>query len=222
MQRRQGFTLIELLVVISIIGLLISILLPAMNGARLAAISSTCLSQLRSVYQASTNYAADYIGEFPYDPDREDALHRMTSGDYDLNGEFIVPYLGGTRDKIMFCPGEVAKVRNPSHPQYVVNHVTYQYFNVGPGAAAKWLVASSPNLRSLDGTRGAPLWSDLAIRTSSNTWLAHDRALTGGTPELMNVTFLDGSGEALSWSADIVELYLDSSNRFHGPVWPGL
>ncbi len=44
---RHGFTLIELLVVISIISLLIAILLPALSGARTAARSIHCLSQLR-------------------------------------------------------------------------------------------------------------------------------------------------------------------------------
>lgn len=46
---RRGFTLIELLVVVVILALLISILLPALAGARESGRRSVCLSNLRSV-----------------------------------------------------------------------------------------------------------------------------------------------------------------------------
>jgi prepilin-type N-terminal cleavage/methylation domain-containing protein/prepilin-type processing-associated H-X9-DG protein len=60
MHRRQGFTLIELLVVISIISLLISILLPALGGARRASRSVSCLSHLHQLGVAALSYSADY------------------------------------------------------------------------------------------------------------------------------------------------------------------
>ncbi len=54
--RKGGFTLVELLVVIAIIGVLVSILLPSLSGARTAARKTQCLNQLRDLYQAHTIY----------------------------------------------------------------------------------------------------------------------------------------------------------------------
>jgi prepilin-type N-terminal cleavage/methylation domain-containing protein/prepilin-type processing-associated H-X9-DG protein len=102
--RRRGFTLIELLVVISVIGMLVAMLMPALSRARESSRQAACMSNLRQFG----------VGMFAY----ADRRHTYCSGAFDWQRDGAVTEVGWVADLVrsgipvgkMLCPSSSSQI----------------------------------------------------------------------------------------------------------------
>ena len=121
----KAFTLLELLAVIAVIGLLLSILLPALGAARGAAQATACLSNVRQASTSFLMYAQDYNGSIPgtYWQGAENLdwagahnasyLSNPSGYSHPLQSSVLWNYIA-TQDRIFECP----KVRREANHWY--------------------------------------------------------------------------------------------------------
>ena len=140
--QRRGFTLVELLVVIAIIGVLIALLLPAVQAAREAARRTQCVSNVKQMALAALNYESAN-GRFPpgrLTPDKQvgsrpvalgytnyddlstlqgNALRITKTGFYSVH-IWLLPYMEASvvYDLIDFDLAQVKRMFNPTNPHF--------------------------------------------------------------------------------------------------------
>jgi prepilin-type N-terminal cleavage/methylation domain-containing protein/prepilin-type processing-associated H-X9-DG protein len=89
----KAFTLIELLCVMAFIGVLASLLLPAINQGRARAQRVACINNLRQVGVAFQSFAHDHNGRFPMNvPAAAGGSQEFTLTSYQVAGEFFFSF----------------------------------------------------------------------------------------------------------------------------------
>jgi prepilin-type N-terminal cleavage/methylation domain-containing protein/prepilin-type processing-associated H-X9-DG protein len=168
-QDQHGFTLVELLVVIAIIGLLIALLLPAIQAARESGRRSSCSNNLKQIGLASHMYLSTYR-TFP----QGCAIHESGAGRVTW-AVWLLPFLeqDGLFQRINLTLGEggaaAAEINGPAFRTRVAGYLCP---SDTVGRCTAW-DASAP-------------WSQanyVALFSGSNGTIISNDAVTGYTPK---------------------------------------
>lgn len=166
--RRDGFTLIELLVVIAIIGIIASVLMPALSSGREEAYKVQCASNLKSIYTFAMMYADKKTRAFPIAQGKEPEAH--------LSLQVLVDYYPDDfKPQFFFCSsGDTLEADETKDGLFVLEADTNAY---------AWVARRTKNT-----AKNRALGSDKYVQDYEDGEGEHN-----GHPRGMNVAAVDGS-----------------------------
>jgi len=109
--RRFGFTLVELLVVITIIGILVALLLPAVQSAREAARRAQCQNNLKQLGLAVLEYESA-VRIFPPSSHWAPGVAPQTRNPSDLRENWVIMVLPYLEQRALLASFDVTKPIN--------------------------------------------------------------------------------------------------------------
>ena len=177
-----GFTLIELLVVIAIIGILASLLLPALAKAKQKAKNINCISNLHQWGVYWNLYTMDYAGHFSTGPDP--AANGAARGEWFM----VLKSYWSQKPQLVDCPSAVEpwtgkSITNPGTNAYGgVSHTYQQVDNTPSSYGLNLWVYNIPGV-SLQGRKAENHWRTINVAGDvSNIPLQLDGRWRGGGP----------------------------------------
>jgi prepilin-type N-terminal cleavage/methylation domain-containing protein len=180
---QNGFSLIELLVTISLIGFLLSIIVPALGRAKDQSNLIICRSHLRNVVIGCLMYAGDHDSRLPLDKKMDnphlDLINMLGGGSYVDTMESY------------FCPSADDENSCLSSQNFESGNISYFYFSFTDRPANRYLsnffLKSMPWPRILRDIMSPDTW------VLSDSWFSNMPTAHRWYKKGVNYTVLDGS-----------------------------
>ena len=224
----SGFTLVELLVVIAIVGVLIALLLPAVQSARTAARWTMCLSNLHQIGLAMLQFTNENHGAFPWTTDQGTKASWVVT---------LKPYMESS-DDIRLCPEDpmgpqrvLANANGICGTSYLINQYLAEATTDGFSVQnINWIADKTKLIVLFEGADTGRLVTDDHVHTA--TWFAPSDVLNNNvwpviTAEInptqhvdcANYLFADGHAETVaintfaSWVQQDIAYVLKHNNQ---------